>query len=371
METTHPARLLAHALAINRWRTRVQLWPQTLVLGLASVGLVVLVIVLLHDRAAGPAAILMDWIRQHAGITTALVFGMAFLSVARVLQHADDTHRSGPFAAIAVSTRATARWRDGLAIAAAARLAAGIVGGLVLASWVAGASRVPTGIAALWLVAVILGTSAARWLAPRRARRDTRRGLSARRPAGPWRLLSRADLPHVPAFLAQSGQVAWRGGGAAAGLFVLLAIAPREAAAAIVPLVGMLLWRAVHATEQAHRHVAALHALLAAQPLQAGRILVAALPFTGAWLLVFLIALAPGLVLAGLPASGVALVAVFVGALAVTDLLLAVRHRDDPRRFARSRLVAMTLAFVLVIQAPPLLLGWPLAWGLILRRLAP
>lgn len=372
MSPTHPELLLAQALAANRWRTRRQLWPQTLVLGAAALVLAAAVAMAAWQRAEAPAQAALAWLQGHPAVVAAMLLVLAYLRVRLALVRAEAAFRSGAFAALPVLPMAEARWRNRVAIHAGGTLVAAVV--ILLASLLVMArkSGFPGGISAgslavMPLAAMLAGTVAARWTVGAVPGPVGRRRRDAWTPRGPWFVLSRADLPHVPLFLAQSGQVAWRHGRAAAGLFVLLMIAPQEARAVVVPVIGLWLWAAVHALEQGHRHVAALCELLATQPLAARRVLAAVAPFTVAWTLGFLLVAGTVLALAGVPLSGVLLMSLFATGLAGTDLLLAVRLCRAPRRFNRIRIVAATLAIVCLVHAPPLLLAWPLAWVLAWR----
>jgi len=322
-------------------------------------------IVLFHrlDAHVGPA---YDWLVRHEAH---VALGVALLSALRVrhaLRAEDRAHRSGAFAALPVSVASARWWRHRLASITTAWTLIGAAA--VLAVLALKAPGPFDGLVLLVTLSVLTGGLIGRLLVGDVVLDPPRAARQATAPVALWSRLSLPDLPHVPAFLAQAAQTRWFGGRAARGLFVFLIIAPQEWAAISVPIVGMMVWFGVNLIEQGHRHVATLSELLATQPVTDRRLLRGVIPFDIATVLPLLMLLGIVMFGLGLPIAAIVVVLIALAAICTTDLMLAIRFRHEPRRFARHRLAAFVATLLLATELPPLLIAMPIVWMFVWPR---
>ncbi|MBK8286838.1 MAG: hypothetical protein IPK97_19325 [Ahniella sp.] len=365
----HPHALLARQLARNRWRVRRILWPQTLVFTGLLLVLGAFVLTIAGPHVASLLGALLPALQHSTGFVVLGLAGSTALYVRSSLRDQERQFRQGVFAALPVTSSSRRAWLNRLAMARTALLALVVSGAFWVAAISANSSAPVWVLGALLLVAVLGGGLLGRLLVESAHSTDPDHGRAERLPASAWQYLSLRDWPHVPAFCAQWARSRWMGGRAAAGLMVLLLIAPQEAAAILVPIVGMMAWSWVNRIDLAHRSACVLQDLLSVSAPSGRRFVAALLPVSMGFAGLLAVWLIVVMKMAGLPGVAQVLAGMIVPAWVLTDTLQAVRWRGDPSRQVRLRFVTSTLMAVVISQAAPLLLLLPVLWWWLWRGL--
>lgn len=348
----HPQWRCAELLSANRWQMRRRLLGQTLFYGLISIGAVLLLAWQLRMLLLPHLDLIWrSWQAQASGIAL-VAAGYCWLAGKAALQRALLQFQDGPFAALPVADAEQQRWLHHLAWRRLGwhLLALAALAGLLYSPGITASVRIALiGTAAL---AICVGHLLARLSVRIPGPLETARAHAVQTIGRPWVWLSAADLPHLPVLQVQFGTALWWAGRARLGLLVLVLMAPREAMAVLVPILGMALWYGASQLEAMHRSLFALHDLLAAYPLSGGRLLRAAWRAPALLMVVLASMLAALLGANGAPWPLLVATIALLAAMASIDLLWCLRFRDQPGHGQRVRLVSAVLVLIVLQQWP-------------------